>query len=189
MEVVLNILDTVAVVLPLQSPPVQHGVPVLVSSLLPSVAVVAGVTLVQGGHHPVPEVGPGSAGSGHLQGVEAHLGHGERGEDGEDQGLSHHDQAEAWSGLVSLLPPGRLYTQPGENRWENQQTLGGFQSEIQTTGTAFNVINIHQSHSTTGSNQQVKKSRLALPLVILNQNVIFAFWDVLDNSDRVWALK
>ena len=116
MEVVLDVLDTVAVVLSLQPPPVQHGVPVLVSSLLPGVVVVAGVTLVHGGHHPVPEVGPGSAGSGHLVGVEAHLGRGEGGEGGDDQDLSHHDQAEAWSGLASLLSPGRLYTQPGENR-------------------------------------------------------------------------
>ena len=116
MEVALHILDTVAVILSLQSPPIQHGVPVLVSSLLPGVVVVAGVTLVHGGHHPVPEVGPGSAGSGHLVGVEAHLGRGEGGEGEDDQDLSHHDQAEAWSGLASLLSPGRLYTQPGENR-------------------------------------------------------------------------
>ena len=116
MEVVLNILDTVAVILSLQSPPVQHSVPVLVTTLLPSVPIVPGVTLVQGGHHPVPEVGAGRAGSRHLQRVETHLGRGERGEGGDDQDLSHHDQTEAWSGLASLLSPGRLYTQPGENR-------------------------------------------------------------------------
>ena len=94
MEVVLDVLDTVAVVLPLQSPPVQHGVPVLVSLLLPAVAV-PGVAGVEGGHHPVAEVGAGSAGSGNLQSVETQLGRGERGEGGDNEDLSHHAEADS----------------------------------------------------------------------------------------------
>ena len=107
MEVVLDVLDTMAVVLPLQSPPVQHGVPVLVSLLLPSVAAVAAVVAVvagvEGGHHPVAEVGAGSAGSGNLQSVETQLGRGERGQGGDNQDLSHHAEADsqAWSPSTS----------------------------------------------------------------------------------------
>ena len=115
-EVVLNILDTVAVILSLQSPPVQHSVPVLITTLLPSVPIVPGVTLVQGGHHPVPEVGAGSAGSGHLSGVEAHLGRGEGGEGRDDQDLSHHADADAGSGLVSLLSPGSFIVSEERHR-------------------------------------------------------------------------
>ena len=108
-EVVLNILDTVTVILSLQPPSVQHSVPVLITTILPSIPpIVPGVTLVQGGHHPVPEVRAGSAGSGHLSGVEAHLGRGEGGEGRDDQDLSHHADAEAGSGLVSLISPGWL---------------------------------------------------------------------------------
>ena len=106
MEVVLNLLDTVAVVLSLKPPPVQDGVPVLIPLLFPGVApVVPGVAGVQGGHHPVAEVGPGGAGSGNLDGVETHLGRGERGESEDNQDLSHHADADAGSGLVSLLSP------------------------------------------------------------------------------------
>ena len=90
MEVVLNLLDTVAVVLSLQSPPVQDGVPVLIPLLFPGVApVVPGVAGVQGGHNPVAEVGAGGAGSGNFQCVETQLSRGEGGEGRDNQDLSH----------------------------------------------------------------------------------------------------
>ena len=80
-EVVLNLLDTVAVVLSLKPPPVQDGVPVLIPLLFPGVApVVPGVAGVQSGHHPVAEVGAGGAGSGNFQCVETQLSRGEGGD-------------------------------------------------------------------------------------------------------------
>ena len=163
-EVVLNLLDIVAVVLSLQPPPVQDGVPVLVPALLPGVApVVPGVAGVQGGHHPVAEVGPGGAGSGNLQSVET--------------------QAE--SGLASLhLLAAFILSQ--ERTGERQQAG---QSEIQTTGAAFNMINIQQSHRTTYSVNTEKLCnfplKVSLALVPLLQNDIIAFRDFLYNSEDI----
>ena len=185
MEVVLNLLDVVAVVLSLQPPPVQDGVPVLVPALLPGVApVVPGVAGVQGGHHPVAEVGPGGTGSGNLQSVETHLGGGERGEGRDNQDLSHHD-AESESGLVSLhLLAAFILSQ--ERTGERQQAG---QSEIQTTGAAFNMINIQQSHRTTYSVNTEKLCnfplKVSLALVPLLQNDIIAFRDFLYNSEDI----
>ena len=182
MEVVLNLLDIVAVVLSLQPPPVQDGVPVLVPALLPGVApVVPGVAGVQGGHHPVAEVGPGGAGSGNLDGLETHLGRGERGESEDNQDLSHHSDAE--SGLASLhLLAAFILSQ--ERTGERQQAG---QSEIQTTGAAFNMINIQQSHRTTYSVNTEKLCnfplKVSLALVPLLQNDIIAFRDFLYNSE------
>ena len=56
MELVLDVLDTVAVVLPLQSAPVQRGLPVLVPINLPGEPIRSLYALVDGVHHPVAEV-------------------------------------------------------------------------------------------------------------------------------------
>ena len=114
------------VVLSVEAAAVEDLVPVLVPSGPLGVGGVV-LALVQGGHQPLPEVGPGGAGGGHLHPIEAEVGGGEGGEGGESEDKPGHAGAGAEADLVSLSSASHfilgLREQVGQDDIEDKQSV------------------------------------------------------------------